>query len=85
MTISQELLDIICCPASKQDISLVSDDVLSKLNKLQSDKQLKFKSGEVVNYSLSGALITEDQLTIYPIRQDIPILLTEESISAKDL
>ncbi|PCJ18901.1 MAG: hypothetical protein COB02_09180 [Candidatus Cloacimonadota bacterium] len=85
MTISQDLLDIICCPTSKQDLALVSDETLSKLQKLQNDKLLKFKSGIEVTYSLSGALITQDQLTIYPIRQDIPILLEEESIAANIL
>ena len=82
MAISQDLLDIICCPTTKQDISLVSDDILNKLNQLQSDNQLTFKDGKLVTYPLSGALITKDQITIYPIRQDIPILLEEESIAA---
>lgn len=82
MTISQDLLSIICCPTTKQTLSLVSDETLTKLNLLQSDKKLTFKDGNPVDYDLSGALITEDNKTIYPIRQDIPILLAEESIDA---
>jgi uncharacterized protein YbaR (Trm112 family) len=85
MTISQELLNIICCPTTKQNLALVSEDILNNLNSLQSDQKLTFKDGNTVSYPLSGALITEDQLTIYPIRQDIPILLEEESIKASDL
>lgn len=85
MTISQDLLNIICCPTTKQSLSLVSDDTLNNLNSLQTDQKLVFKDGNTVEYSLSGALITEDKITIYPIRQDIPILLEEESIEASIL
>ncbi|MCO4784160.1 MAG: Trm112 family protein [Candidatus Cloacimonetes bacterium] len=85
MSISQDLLNIICCPTTKQGLTLLSTESVEKLNSLQSEKKLKFKDGSEVSYSLSGALITEDQKTIYPIREDIPILLEEESINASSM
>jgi len=80
MSIDKELLEIICCPDTHQDLSIVSTDQLSILNNFQKKGELTNREGSIVEYSLSGGLIREDGEVIYPIREGIPVLLSEEAI-----
>ncbi len=80
MSIDHELLEIICCPDTHQDLSIVSTNQLSVLNSFQKKGDLTNREGNVVEYSLSGGLIREDGEVIYPVREGIPVLLSEEAI-----
>lgn len=80
MTIDAEILAIICCPDTHQDLTLINSNQLTLLNSLRSESQLRHRNGNLVNYDLSGGLIRNDQEVIYPIREGIPVLLSEEAI-----
>jgi uncharacterized protein YbaR (Trm112 family) len=70
--LSKELLDILCCPISRQALALASADELEKINAMLAG------SGKE---KLEAALITQDKKAMYPIRDKIPILLAEERIA----
>jgi uncharacterized protein YbaR (Trm112 family) len=69
--ISKDLLEILCCPATKQPLQEANAAELEKINStLPQDKE-----------KLEAALITSDKKLAYPIKNKIPVLLAEESIS----
>jgi uncharacterized protein YbaR (Trm112 family) len=79
-TINKDLLAILCCPDTKQDVSLAEDELINRLNEAVSHGQLKNRANKPVTESLDGGLIRSDRKILYPIREDIPVMLIEEGI-----
>jgi uncharacterized protein YbaR (Trm112 family) len=79
-TIDKDLLAILCCPDTKQDVSLAEDELINRLNEAVSHGQLKNRANKPVTESLDGGLIRSDRKILYPIREDIPVMLIEEGI-----
>ena len=80
MPIKKELLDILCCPETKQDVVLVEGAVISKINAKIKTGSLKNRGGEIIKEEIDAGLLREDRKYIYPIREDIPIMLIDEAI-----
>ena len=80
MAIDKELLDILVCPETKQQLKLASDDLLTKLNVRISKEEIVKKNGERLTEPLKSALLRSDGEVLYPVLNDIPILLIEEGI-----
>ncbi len=80
VNIDQELLSILCCPETKQDVALASESLITTLNNQIAEGVLKNKAGQPVTEKLDGGLIRSDKKILYPIRDDIPVMLIEEGI-----
>ena len=78
--IDKDLLAILCCPETKQEVSLLEDQSLERLNTAIEKGELHNKAGQTVKEKLDGGLIRTDQKIVYPIRDQIPIMLIEEGI-----
>jgi uncharacterized protein YbaR (Trm112 family) len=78
--INKELLDILCCPETKQDITLVDGDIIKKINARIAEGSLKNRADQPVKEPVSAGLLREDRKFLYPIREDIPIMLIDEAI-----
>jgi len=78
--VDKELLDILCCPETKQDLTLIEGDVITKINAKIKEGKVKNRGGEVVKEPIDAGLLREDRKFIYPIREDIPIMLIDEAI-----
>lgn len=78
--IDPELLKIMCCPETHQPIELAESALISGLNEKITAGQLKNRSGQPVKERIDGGLIRSDKQFLYPIRQDIPIMLIDEAI-----
>lgn len=78
--IDPELLKIMCCPETHQAIALAEPPLIEKLNQHITAGQLRNRAGQVVREKLDGGLVRADQKFLYPIRQDIPIMLIDEAI-----
>ena len=78
--IDSELLEILCCPASKTPLTRLASKRLKALNGAIARGEVQYVRGETVVEPLGEALITEDSKVIYPIVDDIPILLEERGI-----
>ena len=78
--INKELLDILCCPETKQDIEYLEGDVIKKINSEIENGSLKNRADELVKEPIDAGLLREDRKYIYPIREDIPIMLIDEAI-----
>ena len=85
VNIDKDLLAILCCPDTKQDVSLADEALITKLNETMSRGHLKNKANKPVTESLAGGLIRRDRKILYPIREDIPVMLIEEGIPLEGL
>jgi len=80
MPVDGKLLEILCCPVSKSPLSMLGQQKLDKLNAAISAGEVLFVDGEEVEEQLQEALITADGKVIYPVQEDIPVLLEENGI-----
>jgi uncharacterized protein len=75
-----ELLNILCCPETHQGIALAQPSLIESLNRQIAAGQLRNRGGHSVSEEIEGGLVREDKKFLYPIRQDIPIMLIDEAI-----
>ena len=80
VNIDKDLLAILCCPDTKQDVRLADEALIAKLNEAVTHGQLKNKANKLITEPLDGGLIRADRKMLYPIREDIPVMLIEEGI-----
>jgi uncharacterized protein YbaR (Trm112 family) len=78
--VDSELLAMLCCPETRQNVNLASPAVLSQLNAQIATGTLKNRGGQVVGESIESGLIRSDGKYLYPIRNEIPIMLIDEAI-----
>ena len=78
--IDPELLKIMCCPETHQPIELAETTLVNDLNAKITAGQLKNRSGQPIKERIDAGLIRSDKKFLYPIRQDIPIMLIDEAI-----
>ena len=78
--VDQSLLDILVCPETKQPLRVAERDLLDTLNASISAGSVTNRGGEPVTVGLDEALVREDGSFLYPVRDDIPIMLIDESI-----
>ena len=79
--IAPELLSVLCCPETHQDLRLAEPSLLERLNRQIAARSLKNRAGQVVAEALNGGLVRADGKFLYPIRHDIPVMLVTEAIS----
>ena len=84
MAISQELLDILACPETKQPLTLADPPLLARLNDRIRQGQLTNRGGMLVTDPIDGGLVRADGRYLYPIRDDIPIMLIDEALPLVD-
>ncbi len=77
--VSKELLEILVCPETRQPLAQAADELVAKLNAKIATGQLTNRAGQAVKSSFSGGLIRQDGLFLYPIVDDIPLVLNGES------
>jgi len=78
--IDKQLLDILVCPENKTRLRLADEDLVAKLNRAITAGALRNRVGEPVETPLQGGLVREDSTLLYPIVDDIPVLLVDEAI-----
>jgi uncharacterized protein YbaR (Trm112 family) len=78
--ISPELLEILCCPETRQPLRPADSATLELLNQQIAAGTLRKTQGTPVTEKLDAALIRADGKCVYPIRQNIPLLLAGEAI-----
>jgi len=83
--IDSELLAILCCPETKEDVKLITGDLIQKINQKISSGEIVNRGGKKVEEPIDSGLMRKDKKYLYPIREDIPIMLIDEAIPLKEL
>ena len=83
--VDPELLSILVCPENKTPVALADQALIDKTNKAIAAGTLKNRAGDAVTEKIEGGLVREDKVYMYPIREDIPIMLIDEAIPLSQL
>ena len=78
--IDQQLLTILVCPETHQPVRPADAGLLASVNQAIESGELKNRAGSPVSTLLEEALVREDGRVLYPVREDIPIMLIDECI-----
>jgi uncharacterized protein YbaR (Trm112 family) len=78
--IDAELIEILACPESKEPVALAEPGLIERLNRAIGAGKVKNRGGDPVTEPVDGGLVRSDGRYLYPIRDDIPIMLVEEAI-----
>ena len=81
----KRLLDILCCPVSKQPLRPLSGAQLAIINRAVAGGDLLTTDGRSVGQALVSGLLTQDGKVIYRIEDEIPVMLAEEAIGTQQL
>jgi uncharacterized protein YbaR (Trm112 family) len=79
-----EFLAMVRCPENHTKLALVDSATVARLNDAVAAGRLKTRSGQLIDKRLDGALIREDRRVLYPIIDQIPILLIDEAIPSDE-
>ena len=83
--IHPELLEILCCPETRQPVRQAPEALVESMNQAIRDGSLKSGAEGDEPAVLQGGLLREDGQFLYPIRNGIPIMLIEERIAVPGL
>ena len=79
------LLNIICCPVTKGKLSIATPEQLALINAEIANSTLKKLNGSIAEKPQSKALINATKTLLYPVEEDIPILLESEAVNVKGI
>jgi uncharacterized protein YbaR (Trm112 family) len=80
MPISDELLEILVCPETRQPVAVADDALIARINADIEAGRLRNRGGDKVSDAISEGLVREDGKIVYVIEDSIPVMLIEESI-----
>lgn len=79
--LDEALLAVIVCPETKQDLEAAGPDLVGRINSLIEKGELLSRSRQKITEPIDGGLVRKgDRKYLYPVRDDIPVLLVDESI-----
>ena len=85
MPISQQLLQILCCPRTKIPVAMLDPGQVARLNAAVEAGGLEYADGTAVDEALEEGLVTTDGATVYRIDDGIPVMLVERAIHTGQL
>jgi uncharacterized protein YbaR (Trm112 family) len=77
----RKLLDLLCCPVSRQPLALLTAAELETINRGVGSGGIVRADGSPQQQPLTAGLVTRDRRTVYRIDDGIPVLLADESLA----
>ena len=81
--VDAELLEILVCPDDKTPVTLASSETLALLNTRIAAGGVKTRGGSAVTEPVAEGLVRADGKYLYPVREDIPVMLIDEATIEK--
>ena len=81
----RKLLDILCCPTTRQSLAMLDSQGLEALNRAIAAGDVKRAVDSPQSTPLREALLTRDRKTVYRVDDGIPVLLAEEAIATTQI
>jgi uncharacterized protein YbaR (Trm112 family) len=78
--IDAELLKILCCPETHQELRTAKPEVVQKLNDQIHAGTLKNRAGQPIKEKIDDGLVRTDEKFLYPVRRNIPVMLVDEAV-----
>jgi uncharacterized protein YbaR (Trm112 family) len=78
--IREDILKILVCPEERRPLAWAESGLVNSLNQRIEKGELKNRAGKPVSSKLTGGLVRAGGDLLYPVIDDIPILLPEEAI-----
>ena len=78
--IDAELLKLLRCPETRQPLTPDAAGLLARLSGRIATGKLRNCGGQALQEKLPAGLVREDGKYLYPVRQDIPVMLLDEAI-----
>lgn len=78
--IDTQLLDILVCPETKEPVKLADAAMVDGVNRAIAAGKVSTRGGAAVKDAIDGGLVRADGKVLYPIRDEIPVMLVEEAI-----
>ena len=78
--IRPDLLDVLCCPDTQAKLAIADPSLVDAINEAILAGRVNNRGGRRVTDKLSGGLLREDGVVLYPVVDDIPVMLVDEAI-----
>lgn len=83
--ISPQLLSMLCCPETREALSLADEETLRSLNEKIAEGKIKNVSGAILTEPIEELLLASGGKRAYQVKSGIPILLADEAISLEEV
>ncbi len=81
----KDILNMLICPISRQPLHPADAALIAKVNKAVGSGGLKDQLGRTISEPFDEALVREDGKMLYPVRDDIPVMLPDEAVDLAQL
>ncbi|ODU40699.1 Trm112 family protein [uncultured Aquimonas sp.] len=85
MALDPRLLEILCCPLTRQPLQMLDAQRLAALNAAIAAGSVKQADGQVLAQAWKEGLITANGSRAYRIDDGIPVLLADEAVEWSQL
>jgi len=83
--IDQQLLEILRCPHDHSSLQIADARLVQRINQGISAGQIKNLGGQIIKRQLDSGLLREAGDLLYPVVDEIPVMLPDEAIETAQL
>ena len=84
-SVSPQLLALLRCPRDQSRLQPAEPELVRRVNQAASEGRLQNVGGILVENPIDGALVRADGALLYPVFDQIPVMLPDEAIEVSNL